>query len=257
MDELKHSPETQAEWYRLVRTKFNEHNRPDVPMHGQALLRSVNSVGKDLLDRIAELKRVNGILRAEVTAQRHVIKIENGARVEAERKVAVLSAPVSTPVKGLLLPCPFCGHGVKTNRNLAGGIYIWCPNDDCVMPDIEAEEECEDERVEEMWNTRVQASVLQSADNALQQQLAAMRSALELARPVLDEELQQLCSSFCPPCEEGEVYDYSTLKEDERAWIERAEAALDAVEAALGSAPSPSASAIPQKTYPAPDPAAL
>ena len=60
-----------------------------------------------------------------------------------------------------------------------------------------------------------------------------LRDALHLAQPILDDELQTMCGSFCPPCDEGEDFDYSELKEPELGWIRRTEAALDAVEAAL------------------------
>ena len=66
---------------------------------------------------------------------------------------------------------------------------------------------------------------------------AALVQALKLARPVLDEELQSLCTSYCPPCAVGEVYDYSELKEPELGWITETEAALDAVDAALDGQP--------------------
>jgi hypothetical protein len=59
--------------------------------------------------------------------------------------------------------------------------------------------------------------------------------ALELARPVLDEELQSLCDSYCPPCKEGETYDYSELQEPELGWIKETETALDAVDAAIAA----------------------
>ena len=58
-------------------------------------------------------------------------------------------------------------------------------------------------------------------------------AALRLAQPVLDEHLQTLCNSYCPPCEMNEVFDYSELQEPELGWITRTEAALDAVDAAL------------------------
>jgi hypothetical protein len=63
--------------------------------------------------------------------------------------------------------------------------------------------------------------------------LATARQALEQAQPILAEELQTLCSSYCPPCKEGELYDYSELKEPELTWITETESALDAVDAAL------------------------
>ena len=68
---------------------------------------------------------------------------------------------------------------------------------------------------------------------ALEASLKAAHGALELARPVLDDILQSLCESYCPPCEVGDKYDYSELQEPELGWITRTEAALDAVEAAI------------------------
>ena len=58
-------------------------------------------------------------------------------------------------------------------------------------------------------------------------------AALRLAQPILDENLQILCNSYCPMCKQGELFDYSRLGEPELTWITKAEAALDAVEAAL------------------------
>lgn len=66
-----------------------------------------------------------------------------------------------------------------------------------------------------------------------------MAEALELAQPILDDELQSLCRSFCPPCEVGELFDYSGLEESELGYITRTEAALDAVDAALAKATKP------------------
>jgi hypothetical protein len=60
-----------------------------------------------------------------------------------------------------------------------------------------------------------------------------LMEALKLAQPILDEELQTLCGSFCPPCKDDELFDYSELSEPELGWIARTEAALDAVDAAL------------------------
>ena len=60
-----------------------------------------------------------------------------------------------------------------------------------------------------------------------------MLEALEKAQPILDENLQSLCNSFCVPCEPGEKFDYTGLAEPELGWITKAEAALDAVEAAI------------------------
>ena len=74
--------------------------------------------------------------------------------------------------ENLLKPCPFCGSGVKVRRNLAEGIYIFCPNDDCVMPDIEAEEPIEDDRVCKMWNTR---KLNEALIKALQEAIADCR----------------------------------------------------------------------------------
>lgn len=76
--------------------------------------------------------------------------------------------------------------------------------------------------------TELVAEVI-AAREAIRKQTAA----LKLALPVLDEYLQTLCESYCPPCQQGELYDYSELKEPELGWITSAEAALDAVEAAL------------------------
>ena len=48
-----------------------------------------------------------------------------------------------------------------------------------------------------------------------------LTAALTLARPVLDEALQTLCQSYCPPCKVGEFYDYSELSEPELGYITR------------------------------------
>ena len=58
-------------------------------------------------------------------------------------------------------------------------------------------------------------------------------AALRLVQPILHEEFQTLCNSYCPPCKVGELFDYSELQEPELGWITATEAALDAVEAAL------------------------
>jgi len=76
------------------------------------------------------------------------------------------------------------------------------------------------------------ASVLDRGQIPREQLIAALR----LAQPILDEELQCRCWSFCPPCKEGDTYDYSQLSEQERGYIEPLEAALDAVDAALAEA---------------------
>ncbi len=60
-----------------------------------------------------------------------------------------------------------------------------------------------------------------------------LKDALKLAQPILDEQLQSLCDSYCLPCEVGDTFDYSELKEPELGWITKTEAALDAVDAAL------------------------
>ena len=149
-------------------------------------------------ERIANLEHIIGLLRTQVKVQEDVIKVENGARVEAEKSLALFQS--NNPQLGDL----------SFREQLRSQLII---------------------------GTLKNNELLQLRAQEAEQKVSAMRSALELARPVLDEELQTLCTSFCPPCEKGEVYDYSTLKEDERGWIERTEAALDAVEAALGSAP--------------------
>ena len=60
-----------------------------------------------------------------------------------------------------------------------------------------------------------------------------LKDALKLAQPILDEQLQSLCDSYCLPCEVGDTFDYSELKEPELGWITKTEAALDAVDVAL------------------------
>lgn len=60
-----------------------------------------------------------------------------------------------------------------------------------------------------------------------------LRKALQLAQSELNYQYQTLCSSVCPPCKQGECYDYSELRPPERAEIDRVEAALDAVDVAL------------------------
>lgn len=55
-----------------------------------------------------------------------------------------------------LKPCPFCGSQAQTQRNHAGGIYIFCNDIHCdVNPAIESPEEWQDKVVIEHWNTRV------------------------------------------------------------------------------------------------------
>lgn len=61
----------------------------------------------------------------------------------------------------------------------------------------------------------------------------AMAQALEKARPILESELQSMCESYCPPCKEGDVFDYSKLKQPELGWITATEEALDNTDAAL------------------------
>lgn len=61
----------------------------------------------------------------------------------------------------------------------------------------------------------------------------AMAQALEKARPILESELQSMCKSYCPPCKEGDVFDYSKLKQPELGWITATEEALDNTDAAL------------------------
>ena len=97
-------------------------------------------------------------------------------------------------------------HGMLTAPEYDDGEYEWV--DKCIMAK----------------NLRIAA---------LEASLKAAHGALELARPVLDDILQSLCESYCPPCEVGDKYDYSELQEPELGWITRTEAALDAVEAAI------------------------
>ena len=75
--------------------------------------------------------------------------------------------------------------------------------------------------------------VLHSDYTVLEERVRVLTAALTLARPVLDEELQTLCQSYCPPCKVGEFYDYSELSEPELGYITRTEGALDAVDAVL------------------------
>ena len=63
-----------------------------------------------------------------------------------------------------------------------------------------------------------------------------MYDALKLAQPVLDDHLQSLCNSFCPPCKPGEKFDYTGIERPELEWIMTTEAALDAVDDALTKA---------------------
>jgi len=58
-------------------------------------------------------------------------------------------------VSGKLKPCPFCGQKPKTANNRAGGLHIFCPNENCVMPEAESAEPADDERVIELWNARI------------------------------------------------------------------------------------------------------
>jgi hypothetical protein len=76
------------------------------------------------------------------------------------------------------------------------------------------------------------ALVVQQKD-ALSVANETQRKALHLAQSELDYQYQTLCSSVCPPCKQGELYDYSELRPEERAEIDRVETALDAVDAAL------------------------
>jgi hypothetical protein len=69
--------------------------------------------------------------------------------------------------------------------------------------------------------------------NKLAERTEELEAALKLAQPILNDELQYMCESYCPPCEVGELYDYSELKDPELGWITRTEAALDAVDKAL------------------------
>lgn len=83
----------------------------------------------------------------------------------------------------------------------------------------------------ERW---VSIQIRQSELAALVAELIASRHALRLSRPILDEYLQMLCRSHCPPCKKGEFFDYSQLEEQEFNWIIEAQDALDAVEALKG-----------------------
>ena len=76
------------------------------------------------------------------------------------------------------------------------------------------------------------ALVVQQKD-ALSVANHTLRKALHIAQSELDYWYQTLCSSVCPPCKQGECYDYSELRPPERAEIDRVEAALDAVDVAL------------------------
>jgi hypothetical protein len=96
---------------------------------------------------------------------------------------------------------------------------------------------CEDDHDRRMKIERIASLTAELA--RLKQQVEQLRSALALARPVLDDELQSMCESFCPPCEEGEVYDYSELSPQEKQWVTVCEAALDAADAALASTEKP------------------
>jgi len=82
-------------------------------------------------------------------------------------------------------------------------------------------------------NAKGRAGKFGSPEIELIECIAAKVAALRLAQPVLSEQLQSLCESYCPSCQEGEIYDYSELKQPELGWITQTEAALDAVDAAL------------------------
>jgi hypothetical protein len=90
---------------------------------------------------------------------------------------------------------------------------------------------------EEAHDRNELAQVVQQKD-ALSVANHTLRKALHMAQSELDYEYQTLCSSFCPPCKQGDPYDYSELSPAERADIDRVEAALDAVDAALADAPA-------------------
>jgi len=78
------------------------------------------------------------------------------------------------------------------------------------------------------------AAVCQEARDAeWRSRVKKILGALKLVQPILADELQSRCESYCPPCKVGERYDYSALKEPELGWITGIEAALDAVEAAI------------------------
>jgi hypothetical protein len=174
------------------------------PMLGRLIYTSSDGEWMRFADHereIADLERIIRVLRDEVTELKRVIDVERTARVEAERKVEALTAFHESAAYG--------AEAFLAQTAYSDSVPHSSPEIARLMEDY---------------------SSLRNA---------AMRSALELARPVLDEELQTLCEGLCPPCEQGQVYDYSTLKEDEREWIETAEAALDAVDAALDSAPEP------------------
>jgi hypothetical protein len=90
---------------------------------------------------------------------------------------------------------------------------------------------------------REQVKLLLAELAALRASHEELRKAMELAQPVIEEELQTLCFSYCPPCEEGQVFDYSELKEPELSQITRTEAALGAIAAALQAWPGEIAAA--------------
>jgi hypothetical protein len=61
-----------------------------------------------------------------------------------------------------LEPCPW-GHEAKSARNRAGGLYIFCPDQDCPASVIEGSDASEDGKTIAAWNHRPAEDALRKA----------------------------------------------------------------------------------------------
>ena len=132
-----------------------------------------------------------------------------------------------------LLPCPLCDGKAYCNtvnrESWQGhsGIYVSCQRKSCRLSGRIYPTHL---KAIEAWNKRSDHA---AEVERLEAENKRLKDALKLAQPILDEQLQSLCRSYCLPCEVGETFDYSELKEPELGWITKTEAALDAVDVAL------------------------